>query len=67
MSSKITIKSLHADNKRIYPKYRYISKQVATRLCNDLELLKDLPRLGYEKSIGYVGKDVVILQNFAGR
>ena len=50
----------------IYPKYRYISKQVAKRLCGDLEAHKNLPKIGYEKNIGYIGKDVVILQNVAG-
>lgn len=63
---KITIESLYANDKQIYPKYRYISKQVAKRLCADLEVNKNLPKMGYEKNIGYVGKDVVILQNICG-
>lgn len=63
---KITIDSLYADDKKFYPKYHVISRKTAKRLCNDLEVFKDLPKLGYEKNIGYVGKDVVILQNVAG-
>lgn len=53
---KITIESLYADDKKLYPKYRVISRKVAKRLCNDLEVYKDLPKLGYEKILGMLGK-----------
>jgi len=63
---KITIESLHANDKNIYPKYRIISRKVAKRLCQDLEVFKNLPKLGNEKTIGYVNDDCVILQNIGG-